>query len=201
MPRLPALPARQRRLVAVGHRRVGVRLVAAGEVRALRPVVAGAGHAVEVGPAQRRRALDDPVGDAGDGGVERHGYLLRFSRRSGRSPGRARSATARTGASATGPSASAVSSAASLSAPVIRMWITEARAQHRRGQRQPRLGLARRVDLDERRRVVGASAAASSGAPGKSEAVCMSAPIPSTSTSIGSAAADPARSSRRAIGS
>ena len=41
------------RLVAVGHRRVGVGLVAAGEVGALRALVAGAGHAVEVVAADR----------------------------------------------------------------------------------------------------------------------------------------------------
>ena len=125
----------------------------------------------------------------------------RLSRHSGRSPGRARSARP-----APAPRRRAVGERPSPAPracrrPVIRIWMTDGRAQHRRGQRQPRLRLARRRDLEQRPARPAPAPPRAPARPGKSEAVCMSAPIPRTSTSIGSTACDPRRASEPISGS
>ena len=86
-----------------------------------------------------------------------------------------------------------------MSAPVIRMWITPAPRSTGALSVSRASGCPGGV-ISTISGASSASAAPSSGAPGKSEAVCMSAPIPSTSTSIGSTAATRARRAPR-IGS
>ena len=119
--------AHQRRLVGVGHRRIGVRLVAAGEMRPRSPSSRARGMRSRYG--RRSGAERSTIRSVTRATVALSGMATSPS--VGVVDGHRGGAvsTARIGASSTGPSASAVASAAALSAPVIRMWIPRRRAK------------------------------------------------------------------------
>ena len=60
------------RLLVLARRGEAVREIAAAEARAVDPPLLLLGHQLEIAAAGRLRALDDPVGDGGDGGIESH---------------------------------------------------------------------------------------------------------------------------------
>ena len=66
--------ADRRLVLARGRKAVGE--IAAGQARTADPPLLLLGHEVEIAAARRPRPLDDPVGDAGDGGMESHGAYL-----------------------------------------------------------------------------------------------------------------------------
>ena len=63
------------RLLVLARRGEAMREIAAAEARAVDPPLLLLGHQVEIAAARRLRALDDPVGDGGDGRVEAHARL------------------------------------------------------------------------------------------------------------------------------